>query len=331
MSTRALTPHPTTNLTPVRRSCRRWLGSRRGQKTLTFYLFILPWLLGFIALTVIPLSGGFALSFTNYDGLNLTTMKFLGAGNYTRIFNDADALFSLRRVLLWSALNVPIWLCTSFVLAWLLNHSIRGRGIFRTIFYLPSVIPLVAVTWIGRIMLHQQYGVVNQVINLVLPGTSIKWLSEYALVSLTGVAVWTGIGSGVVIFLAGLQNIPVELEEAALIDGANKWQSLRRVTIPLMTPVIFYQLVLSIVSAMQYFALPMLLSPTSGGNGGVLATPPVRAVYLFMIHAFRQAFGFQRYGYATALTWFLVLFMLVLTAFVFWSSSKWVHSESPEK
>ena len=139
MTTRALNSHPTANLTPNRRSLRRWLSSRRGQKTLTFYLFILPWLLGFIALTVIPLSGGFALSFTNYDGLNLTTMKFLGAGNYTRIFNDEDALFSLRRVLLWSALNVPIWLCTSFVLAWLLNHSIKGRGLFRTLFYLPSV------------------------------------------------------------------------------------------------------------------------------------------------------------------------------------------------
>ncbi|MCL4831221.1 MAG: sugar ABC transporter permease [Caldilineaceae bacterium] len=315
----------------ARKTLRQRLASRSTKKSIAFYLFIAPWLLGLIVLTILPLLGGLALSFTNYDGLNLATMKFMAAKNYTRIFTDRDALYSLQRVLLWAALNTPLWLVLSFVLAYLLNQNIKGRGIFRTLFYLPSVIPLVAVAWIGRIMLHHIYGFVNQSLELVIPNVSINWLSEYALVSLTSVAVWTGLGSGIVIFLAGLQGIPLELEEAARIDGANKFQSFRNVTIPLMTPIIFYQLVLSLVSALQYFALPMLLAPSAGGNSGALSTPPTRSVYLFMIHAFRQAFGFQRYGYSLALTWFLVVVIILFTAILFWSAPRWVHYESDMK
>jgi ABC-type sugar transport system permease subunit len=313
---------------PSKRSLRRRFRSRNTQKTLSFYLFILPWLLGFVALVVLPLSGGFALSFTNYDGLNLGSLKFLGMKNYVRIFSDADAMYSFRRVLLWTALNVPLWLCSSFVLAYILNQSVRGRGAFRTLYYLPSVIPLVAVAWIGRIMLHQHFGAVNQALRIFIPGATVNWLTEYAIISLTGVAVWTGLGSGIVIFLAGLQGIPTSLEEAAVIDGASKLQSFRHVTIPLMTPLIFYQLVLSLVTAMQYFALPLLLAPNAAGNTGALATPPTRSVYLFMIHVFRQAFAFQRYGYSLALTWFLVVVVLLLTAVLFWTAPKWVHYDN---
>ncbi len=310
------------------RSWRRRLAARKTQKTIAFYLFIAPWLLGFVVLVLLPVLGGIALSFTNYDGLNLGNLKFLGLKNYARIFTDRDALWSLQRVLVWAALNVPLWLCISFVLAYLLNQGIRARGFFRTMYYLPSVIPLVAVAWIGRLMLHPTLGLVNQALDVVVPGVQVNWLTEYAMVSLTSIAVWTGLGSGIVIFLAGLQGIPVTLEEAAVIDGANRFQSFRHVTIPLMTPIIFYQLVLSIVSAMQYFALPMLLAPNAGGNSGTMGVAPTRAVYLFMIHSFRQAFGFQRYGYATALTWFLVIIILIFTAVLFWSAPKWVHSET---
>jgi ABC-type sugar transport system permease subunit len=312
-------------------SSRTWyrrLSSRRVQKNIAFYLFIAPWLLGFIFLVFFPVLGGLALSFTNYDGLNLSTVRFLGLRNYTRIFSDQDAMWSLQRVLVWTALNVPLWLGLSFILAYLLNQGIRARGFFRTMYYLPSVIPLVAVAWIGRLMLHPTTGLVNHTLNLFIPGVQINWLTEYALISLTTIAVWTGLGAGIVIFLAGLQGIPVVLEEAAMIDGANRWQSLRHVTIPLMTPIIFYQMVLSIVSAMQYFALPILLAPTAGGGGGTLGAAPTRDVFLFMVHSFRQAFGFHRYGYATALTWFLVILILLFTAVLFWSAPKWVHSEA---
>lgn len=310
------------------RSWRQRLASRRMQKTIAFYLFIAPWLLGLIVLVLIPVLGGVGISLTNYDGLNAGNLKFLGFRNYTRIFSDQDALWSLQRVFVWTALNVPIWLCLSFILAYLLNQGIRARGFFRTMYYLPSVIPLVAVGWIGRLMLHPTLGLVNQTLNLFFTGVQINWLTEYAMIALTTIAVWTGLGSGIVIFLAGLQGIPVALEEAAVIDGANRFQILRNVTIPLMTPIIFYQMVLSIVTAMQYFALPVLLAPTAGGGGGALGSAPTRAVYLYMVHSFRQAFGFHRYGYATAMTWFLVVLILLFTAFLFWSAPKWVHSDT---
>ena len=324
-STKALTPAQPHGAPHTRR---RRFASRRMQKNIAFYLFIAPWLLGLIFLVLIPVLGGVGISFTNYDGLNIGNLKFLGFRNYTRIFSDEDALWSLQRVFVWTALNVPLWLCLSFILAYLLNQGIRARGFFRTMYYLPSVIPLVAVAWIGRLMLHPTLGLVNQTLDFVFPGVQINWLTEYAMISLTTIAVWTGLGAGIVIFLAGLQGIPVSLEEAAVIDGANRFQSLRHVTIPLMTPIIFYQMVLSIVTAMQYFALPMLLAPTAGGGGGALGAAPTRDVYLFMVHSFRQAFGFHRYGYATALTWFLVILILLFTALLFWSAPKWVHSDT---
>lgn len=327
------TPNTTKALAPAqphaaRRTWHRQFASRRMQKNIAFYLFIAPWLLGLIFLVLIPILGGAAISFTNYDGLNLGNVKFLGFRNYARIFSDQDAIWSLQRVFVWTALNVPIWLCLSFILAYLLNQGIRARGFFRTMYYLPSVIPLVAVAWIGRLMLHPTLGLVNKTLDFIIPGVQINWLTEYAMISLTTVAVWTGLGAGIVIFLAGLQGIPVALEEAAVIDGANRFQSFRHVTIPLMTPIIFYQMVLSIVTAMQYFALPMLLAPTAGGGAGALGAAPTRAVYLYMVHSFRQAFGFHRYGYATALTWFLVVIILLFTAVLFWSSRKWVYSDT---
>jgi ABC-type sugar transport system permease subunit len=323
-STKTLTPaQPHATVQPWRRK----LASRKMQKNIAFYLFIAPWLLGFVFLVLIPVLGGLIISFTNYDGLNMGNLKFLGFRNYTRIFGDQDAMWSLQRVFIWTALNVPLWLCLSFTLAYLLNQGIRARGFFRTMYYLPSVIPLVAVAWIGRLMLHPTTGLINKTLDLIFPSVQINWLTEYAMIALTSIAVWTGIGVGIVIFLAGLQGIPVAMEEAAKIDGANRFQSLRHVTIPLMTPIIFYQMVLSIVTAMQYFALPMLLAPTSGGSGG-LGAAPTRSVYLYMGHSFRQAFGFQRFGYATALTWFLVILILLFTAFLFWSSRRWVYSDT---
>jgi multiple sugar transport system permease protein len=304
---------------------RQRLFSRRGRKAATFYGFISPWLLGFLFLTVIPLIGGLVLSFTNYDGLNWGTWKWKGIDNFTRVFSDKEVMRSLRQIAIWTLLNTPVWLVLSFILAYILNHALKARGLFRTLFYLPSVIPMVAVAWVGNLMLHSSWGLVNKIVNIFAPGTAIYWLSDRAMVSLTTLAVWTGLGSGTVIFLAALQDIPPELEEAALVDGANKWQVFRRVTIPLMTPVIFYQLVLSIVTAMQYFSLPMLLAPNNQSNKGALTTPPARQVRLTMIQVFKQAFGRSRYGYAIAISWVLVLFMGLVTALVFWSRRWWVY------
>jgi multiple sugar transport system permease protein len=299
------------------------MSSRTWRRTITFYLFIAPWLIGFVLLQVVPLIIGFLTSLTNYDGLNLATIKFVGLDNYARVFTDPDATFSFGRTLRWSALNTPAWIILSFVLALILNQDIRGRGVFRTLYYLPSVIPVVATVWVWKIFLDANYGLLNGMISLIRPGTATRWLSEYALQSLTAISVWGGLGSGMVIFLAGLQGIPGELEEAARIDGANTLQVFRHVTIPLMTPVIFFQLVLALIGSFQALVVPLLLATIGAGQASV----PPRATYLYMIHTYRQIFVYQRFGYGTAMLWLLFVVIMALTLLVFRTARYWVHYE----
>lgn len=294
---------------------------RRAARSYAFYAMISPWLIGFILLGVVPLVVGLLASLTNYDGINVDSFKWIGMRNYGRVFQDSEALHAFRRTLLWSALNVPIWLALSFVLALILNQSIRARGFFRTLFYLPSIIPAVGAVWAWRLLLDPNNGVVNAMISLFRPGTAILWTTDYALQSLTMIAVWQGAGVGMVIFLAGLQGIPRELEEAAFLDGASTLESFRYITIPLMTPVIFFQLVLAIIGSLQQFALPMLLA------GGRLGSVPPRDAYFFVVHVMRQIFTFSRFGYGLALLWLLFVVIVALTIVVFWSSRFWVHYE----
>ena len=295
--------------------------SRRTTRAIAFYAMISPWLVGFVLLGVVPLVVGLITSFTNYDGLNVDSVKWLGGRNYSRIFQDSEALLAFRRTLLWSAINVPIWLIVSFSLALILNQSIRHRGFFRTLFYLPSIIPAVGAVWAWRLLLDPNNGVVNAIISVFRPGTAILWTTDYALPSLTMISVWQGVGVGMVIFLAGLQSIPRELEEAAHLDGATKLVGFRYITIPLMTPVIFFQLVLAIIASLQQFALPMLLA------GGRMGSVPPRDAYFFAVHVMRQIFTFSRFGYGLALMWLLFVVVVVLTIIVFWSSRFWVYYE----
>jgi multiple sugar transport system permease protein len=298
--------------------------NRAQRRALTFYLFITPWVLGLVLLGLVPLVLGILTSFTNYDGLNLATIKFLGLKNYTRAFEDPDVGFSLYRTVLWGLLNLPAWLLLSFGLALILNQDVKGRGFFRTAFYLPSLIPATAAVAAWWIILERNYGILNAAISLFRPGTAIGWLSDYALPGMTTIAVWTGLGAGMIIFLAGLQGIPGELVEAARIDGANTWQVFRHVTLPLMTPVLFFQLVLGLIGAFQQLNLPLLL--TSAGQG-VTSVPP-RPIYLYMIHTYRQIFVSGRYGYGSALLWMLFILVVILTAFVFMTEKYWVYSEA---
>ncbi len=303
------------------------LSSRERRQARTFYLFISPWLLGFILLTLVPLLVGLLISFSNYDGLNLVNIKFLGLRNYERAFEDTETQYALQQTALWALLNVPLWLALSFGLAMLMNQKVKGRGLFRTIFYLPSAVPVVATVWIWRILLDKNYGMLNGVLGLIQPGTAFPWLTDYALQSVTAISLWTGLGTGMVIFLAGLQDIPTELEEAARIDGANSWQVLRHVTLPLMTPVLFFQLVLALISSLQTFAVPILLASATSSGVGLAAVPP-RGVYLYVIHTFQQIFVFGRFGYGIALLWLLFILIIVLTFIVFRTQRYWVYYET---
>ena len=315
---------PTTQSIGRQRGARQQRSARSRRRTIVFYLFVAPWLLGFVLLSVAPLCIGFFTSLTNYDGFDPADSRFVGMDNYTRAFTDSRMFLSLGRTLLWAAINTPLWLVVTFGMALALNQKgVQGRGFLRTVYYMPSIIPIVAVVWIWKIILDNNFGLLNAIISIFRPGTAIPFLSVYALQSLSAIALWTGLGSGMVIFLAGLQNIPEELKEAARIDGANALQLFRHVTLPMMTPVIFFQLILGLISAFQQLVLPMLLAPGQEAGGW---NPP-RSSYLYMIHAYRQLFVYQRYGYSTALLWLLFVVILVLTLLVFRTARYWVFYE----
>jgi multiple sugar transport system permease protein len=305
--------------------------SRRTRRAIAFYAFISPWLIGFLLLTAVPMFVGFLTSLTNYDGLNINNLKFLGLDNYARILDDSNAMYAMGRTLLWTALNVPIWLIASFTLALILDRSIRAVGIFRTIFYLPSIIPIVSVVWVWRAVLNQNGGLLNGFLSLFRENTAIIWTSgDLAIYSATVISVWAGLGGGMIIFLAGLQNIPSELKEAAYIDGAGEGRVIRHVIMPLMTPVIFFQLILSIISAIQQFVLPMILASIQGFSGQLGAVPP-RSIYLYMVHVNLQIFTRQRFGYGMSLLWVLFIVIVIFTIIVFWTSRYWVYYETDQR
>ncbi len=305
-------------------SPKRFALKRSQRRTITFLLFIAPWLLGFIFLSIIPLAVGFLSSLTNFDGLNLPTLKFVGWDNYVRAFDDPDVSFSAVRTLIWAFVNVPIYLVLSFVLALILNQDIPGRGIFRTLFYLPSVIPIVASVTAWKVILDKNFGMLNAFIDLFRPGTAVGWLSDYSLAGMVAISTWGGLGFGMIIFLAALQNIPEEQVEAARIDGANSFQVVRHIILPLMTPVIFLQLVMGLINSIQTVQLPLILTQPATYTQGVV---PPRDIYLYMIHTYIQIFSNRLYGYGNALLWLLFVAILILTGVVFWTQRYWVYTE----
>jgi multiple sugar transport system permease protein len=298
-----------------------------------FYVFIAPWFLGFLAFTVIPVAVGMLMSFTNFTGTNFDTYKFIGLANYSEafgeFFTDGLAWYALSRTGLFAIVTIPINIVLSLLIAILLTRNIRGKGFFRTLFYIPSIIPVVASVWIWKALMDNNYGVVNAVLNEIVPNTYIRWLTEYPFHVLVMWSVWAGVGGAVIIFMAGIQGVPAELEEAARIDGANNFQMFRNITAPLLTPVIFYQFIVGIIGSLQILTQPLLLAPRAVQAG--IATLPPRENYMFMIHIYQESFVRQRYGYGSSLLWILFFFILILTIVMTYTSKYWVYYEvNPE-
>lgn len=298
--------------------------ARGRRRRRTFYAFTSPWLIGFVLFTVFPLAFGFWISLTNYDGLNLSNLDFVGLYNYTTAFRDPNVAFTFKRTLVWTALNLPIWLVLSFLMALIANRKVKGIGLFRTLFYLPSVIPAVGLVWTWKILLEQNFGLVNAILDIFKPGIAVGWLSNQAMYGVTAMAVWSGLGAGMIVFLAGLQGVPDELVEAAKIDGATSFRVFWHVTLPMMTPVLFFQIVMGLISAFQQLTIPWLA--TTSASVGV----PPRSVYLYMINVYQQIFGVYRFGYGMALLWLLIVVIILLTLAVFRSQRYWVYSEAGE-
>ncbi|MEU6224904.1 sugar ABC transporter permease [Streptomyces sp. NPDC047042] len=281
------------------------------RRAFAFYVFAGPWILGFLALTAFPLGYAFWLSLTNSDGLS-NNSRFVGLDNYREVFSDPETMSSLARTGVFTAITVPLTIAAGLLLAVLVNQPIRARGLFRTLLYLPAVMPPVGAALTFKLIFDRDSGAANGALD-ALHIDGVSWLTDpYARWVLISLTLW-GAGNVMIISLAGLQDIPKEMHEAARMDGANAWQSFTRITLPLLSPVLFFQVITGIIAAVQSF-LPLLISldPTPKG---VTAVP--EGNYLFMIHVFAQYFANGRYGYASAMLWVLFLIIVAVTFLIF--------------
>lgn len=299
------------------RSRRRW--ARYSNRT--FYLFISPWLLGFLALTVLPFGYALIVSFTSFDGISL--WRWVDLENYVQIFKDPDALYSLGRTVLFTVITVPLSVLGGLGLAVLVDRKMHGIAIFRTIFYLPVVVPTVAAALTWRSVFSRDTGILNAFLER-LGAPLVFWLQDptafYALIIVT---LW-GIGGNMILSLAALQGVPTDLKEAARVDGASAWYIFRRVVLPLLSPVLFFEVVMSCIGSLQTLVQPLLLVETSGIKQG-WSIP--RGNYLYMIHVYEQFLFYNRFGYGSALLWILFVVILVVTLLIFRSSAFWVYYE----
>jgi multiple sugar transport system permease protein len=278
------------------------------------YAFISPWLIGLLAFTAGPLLAVLYFSFTDYP--ILSAPAWIGLENYRRIFTDDDKFVrSVVNTTLYVLIRVPLHLTLAFVLALLLDQGVRGIGIFRTAIYLPSMIPIVAMAVIWRILLDPRIGYVNYFGGLVgIP--PINWLTNETWIKpvVVGISL-LHIGIPMIIFLAGLGNVPQQLYEAASIDGANSGQKLWHITLPMMTPVILYNTIIDVINSFQVFAYAYVL--TKGGPGD--------ATLFYVLYIYRQAFEFFQMGYASALSTILFGVILVFTFVLMRFSKYWVQ------
>jgi multiple sugar transport system permease protein len=283
------------------------------------YLFVAPLLIGLTVFAAWPMLASLAISFCKYD--IFTAPKFVGVGNYAELFHDPLFWQSLKVTAIYSFVSVPLGLTLGLAVALLMNQKLRGIALFRTIYYLPAVVSGVAVALLWVWIFDPSYGLANVLLRwLGLPAS--QWLSgpRTSLISLILMSLW-GVGGGMVIYLAGLQSVPQHLYEAAALDGANLQQRFRHVTLPMLTPVIFYNLIMGIIGSFQVFTQAFVMT-----NGG-----PVNSTLFYVLYLFRQAFNYYRMGYASAMAWVLFAVILALTLLVFKSSALWVYYEGERR
>lgn len=298
---------------------RQW-GSRGDWRNLAVGLFFVsPWLIGLIAWTIYPLISSLYYSFTRYDLLRPPV--WLGLQNYIEIFtSDPHFATVTYNTIYYVWLSVPLGVISAFLMATLLNNEIRGRSVFRTIFFFPAIVPAVVTAMVWQFLLHTQYGAINATLASwgwpVIPFISNPTLAKPSLIL---IHIWAQ-GNAIVIFLATLQDVPRTLYEAALVDGANAWHRFWNISVPMCTPVILFNLIMSFIGGFQNFTLPWLLT-----NGG-----PNDATEFYALNLYRNAFLFLRMGKASALAWILFIVVVVLTVLLFKSSARWVYYGNEE-
>lgn len=282
-------------------------------------LFALPWIIGFLAFTAYPIATSLYYSFTEYVGIG--TPKWIGSENYNALFNDELFWTSLYNTLYYTCLAVPIGFIIALGLALLLNINLKEIGFYRTLIYIPYVLPAVAVGFIWLWMLNPYFGLVNLFLDRVFGIQGPGWFSDprWSKLSFVMLAQW-GAGGSAIIFLSALKDVPRELLESAEIDGAGWWAKFRNITIPMISPVILYHLIVALFGAFQIFTTAYIAT-----NGG-----PANSTLFYVLYLYRNAFQYGRMGYASAMAWILFIIVLILTVIIFKTSAKWVFYQGGE-
>jgi multiple sugar transport system permease protein len=280
-------------------------------------IFISPWLFGFIVLGIFPILYTFYLSLTRYSGIRAPI--FIGIGNYQRMAADPLFLKAAYNTLYYTLLAVPVGVVVAMVLALAMNRKIREVAVYRAIYYLPSILPVFAISFIFVVLLNPGYGLINWALQAVgLP--SPNWLGDPAYTKLALVMIaQLGAGQFALVFLAGLRGIPIDLYESAKIDGAGTWQMFRSITLPFMTPIILYDLIIGLSFGLQVFTSAYIIT-----GGGRTAAGADNSLLTYVFYLYKQAFQFGQMGYAAALSVVMFVVSLILAAAVFRWARGWV-------
>lgn len=297
------------------------------RNTLLGLMFCGPWIIGLLAFRAYPIAAAFWYSFTDYHGM--MEPSFIGLQNYLHLFDDPDVGGSIENTLIYTVMAIPAGIVSALGIAIVLNSKMRALPLYRTLFFLPILVPDVALSIVWLQMFNPQYGLVNTLIegtarlfgqDIVGPG----WLASvtWAKPTLVLLNVWL-IGQPMIIYLAALQDVPQDLLDAASVDGANWLQRLWSITVPMVTPVIFYQLVTALIGSLQLFTQPFVIT---GGVGS-----PAQSMMFYAMQLYREAFVYFNMGQAESMAWLLFLAVLVLSYVVFRTSGSWVYYGGEER
>jgi multiple sugar transport system permease protein len=289
--------------------------SLKWRNTLTAYTFILPNFIGFMIFTMVPVVVSIALSFMEWD--SVSPAKFVGLKNFTNLLTDETFKISLGNTVFYTLLTVPLTMICSLGLALLLNKGLRGLKVFRAAYFLPYITSVVAIAVVWNMLLNPTMGPVNDFLKFIGISNPPGWTAstEWALPAVIIVSVWRYMGYYMVLFLAGLQGIPKELYEAAIVDGANKWQSFKSITMPMLTPTTFFVSIMLVINSFKVFDLIQVM--TEGGPG--------RATNVLVYDIYNEAFLNFKFGYSSAIAMVLFAIVLVITLVQFKAEEKWVN------
>ena len=307
----------------------RSFSSIARQRRISFYIFISPWIFGFFLFQVMPIVWGFSISLTNQMAFTVNK-KFVGLANYTKLLSNPEIRYAFLTTFIYTISSTALAVITGLIIALMLEKEVPGRGVFRTILYFPYMIPLIAVGWIFKIFLDRDTGFFNIFLTkLGMISTNVAWLAQFPRASIVSLALWMS-GWSMIIFLGGLSTVPNELYEVARIDGAGYLRRLRTITIPLLSPFIFFQFVVSSIYSMQKFIEPFILNPRQIRGGNFTQQLPPRDTFFVMTRAYDIVFNRSRFAYGLALLWILFVFIMIITVVLMGVGGLIVYSEAEE-